>query len=210
LRRIFFSPYFSEQYITKKHPKKTSANTVAFQVHPVTTTTYTVTYNQNLPSGYAVSTSKTWYTDSTSTDLSGSPIILNGSADMTCEDTSGNVRTLQGWNTYSSGAGSSYSFGASINTDAGFAGYTLTLYAMWSDPVAPTTGFMYWKVDGDDNNKTIHYYASPGTGRAAVVIGTNGVEHTSLGSSDRELNMLYLKIILLQQIWKVVLKTLKV
>ena len=105
---------------------------------------------------------------------------------MTCEDTSGYVRTLQGWNTYSSGAGSSYSFGASINTDAGFAGYTLTLYAMWSDPVAPTTGFMYWKVDGDDNNKTIHYYASPGEGRAAVVIGTNGVEHTSLGSSDRE------------------------
>ena len=149
-------------------------------------TPYTVTYNQNLPSGYAVPTSKTWYTDSTSTDLSGSPIVLSGSSDMTCEDTSGNVRTLQGWNTYSSGAGSSYSFGASINTDAGFIGDTLTLYAMWSDPVAPTTGFMYWKVDGDDNNKTIHYYASPGEGRAAVVIGTDGVEHTSLGSSDRE------------------------
>ncbi|MBR3288904.1 MAG: BspA family leucine-rich repeat surface protein [Lachnospiraceae bacterium] len=149
-------------------------------------TPYIVTYNQNLPSGYSLSGGKTWYTDSTSTDLSGSPIVLSGSAEMTCEDTSGNVRTLQGWNTYSSGAGSSYSFGASINTDAGFIGDTLTLYAMWSDPVAPTTGFMYWKVDGDDNNKTIHYYASPGEGRAAVVIGTNGVEHTSLGSSDRE------------------------
>ncbi|MBQ2204771.1 MAG: BspA family leucine-rich repeat surface protein, partial [Lachnospiraceae bacterium] len=160
--------------------------TTAFQVHAATTTTYTVQYNQNLPAGYTLSGGMTWYTDSTTTDLTGSPIILNGSADMTCEDTSGYVRTLQGWNTYSSGGGSSYSFGASINTDAGFAGYTLTLYAMWSDPVAPTTGFMYWKVDGDDNNKTIHYYASPGTGRAAVVIGTDGVEHTSLGSSDRE------------------------
>ena len=149
-------------------------------------TTYTVQYNQNLPTGYTLSGGMTWYTDSTTTDLTGSPITLKGSADMTCEDTSGNVRTLQGWNTYSSGAGSSYSFGASINTDAGFIGDTLTLYAMWSDPVAPTTGFMYWKVDGDDSNKTIHYYANPGEGRAAVVIGTNGVEHTSLGSSDRE------------------------
>ena len=149
-------------------------------------TTYTVQYNQNLPTGYTLSGGMTWYTDSTTTDLTGSPIVLKGSDDMTCEDTSGNTRTLQGWNTYSSGAGSSYSFGASINTDAGFIGDTLTLYAMWSDPVAPTTGFMYWKVDGDDNNKTIHYYASPGEGRAAVVIGTNGVEHTGLGSSDRE------------------------
>ena len=153
---------------------------------PSAPTTYTVTYNQNLPSGYSLSDGKTWYTDSTSTDLSGSPIVLSGSSDMTCEDTSGNTRTLLGWNTYSSGAGSSYDFGDFINTDTGFAGDTLTLYAMWSDPVAPTTGFMYWKVDGDDNNKTIHYYATPGEGRAAVVIGTNGVEHTSLGSSDRE------------------------
>lgn len=46
--------------------------------------------------------------------------------------------------------------------------------------------FMYWKIDGDDANKTIHYYASAGDGRTAVTIGTDGIEYTGLETSEKE------------------------
>ena len=45
--------------------------------------------------------------------------------------------------------------------------------------------FMYWKVDGAEDNPTIHYYATDGDGRTAVDFDENGVVYTSLSESER-------------------------
>ena len=136
-------------------------------------TTYTVKYNQDLPTGYTLSGGMTWYTDSTTTDLTGSPIILKGSADMTCEDTSGNTRTLQGWNTQPELKGNTFNFGDTFNDPVYFdSDPTCTLYAMWSDPVGPgPTGDWYWYLEGDT---IIHYTNTYEAGRTPVEYDTNG------------------------------------
>ena len=105
-----------------------------------TPTTYTVTYNQNLPSGYTISTSKTWYTDSTSDDLSSNPIKISGSAGMTCENADGYVRKLEAWNTLADKSGTPYMFAENIDSPSAFTSNPLTLYAVWGDPVVPTPG----------------------------------------------------------------------
>lgn len=101
--------------------------------------TYSVTYDQNLPSGYNLSSGKTWYADSASGDLSGSPIVLSGSADMTCIDANHNVCRLEGWNTKEDLTGESFNFNSEIDDEKEslFTSGKLTLYAKWSDPVAP-------------------------------------------------------------------------
>ena len=101
--------------------------------------TYSVTYDQNLPSGYNLSAGKTWYADSASGDLSGSPIVLSGSADMTIKDANHNVCTLEGWNTKEDLTGESFNFNSEIDDEKEslFTSGKLTLYAKWSDPVAP-------------------------------------------------------------------------
>ena len=56
---------------------------------------------------------------------------------------------------------------------------------MYAAPSAPP--YMYWIVDGDGDNKTIHYYASAtdGDGRTAVDFDENGVVYTSLSDDER-------------------------
>ena len=110
------------------------------QVSPPTPTTYTIKYDKNLPSGYTISTSMTWYTDSTSDDLSSNPIKISGSAGMTCENADGYVRKLEAWNTLADKSGTPYMFAENISSPAAFTSNPLTLYAVWGDPVVPTPG----------------------------------------------------------------------
>ena len=145
-----------------------------------TPTTYTVTYNQNLPSGYSLSDGKTWYPDETFPNAESIYTELNGSDDMTCEDADGITRKLLKWNTKADGTGTEYNFADEIADATHFTEYKLILYAVWSE--GP---YMYWIVDGDGDNKTIHYYASAGEGRTAVDFDENGVVYTSLSEDER-------------------------
>ena len=131
-----------EMEMTYTESENSADATILLQVRetPSTPTTYTIKYDKNLPSGYTISTSMTWYTDSTSDDLSSNPIKISGSAGMTCENADGYVRKLEAWNTLADKSGTPYMFAENISSPAAFTSNPLTLYAVWGDPVVPTPG----------------------------------------------------------------------
>ena len=128
-----------------------------------------------------MSEGKTWYDYDESDDLSSSPITVKGSDDMTCKNEDGYVRSLVYWTSNTAVGSYIYEFGAVYdeNSENLFTDKVLILEAVWT---VPKPGPSYWKVDGDDDNKTIHYYATDGEGRTVVDFDENGVVYTNLDS----------------------------
>ena len=148
---------------------------------PAEDLTWSITYSQNLPDGYTIPATTTWYADQTSDDYTTNPVTVSGSNTMKCVNaTNDRACTLTGWKLLNPTTGTSVSFGTVIDNPSKVNNMPrVTLFAQWSNSAPytpPITPFLYWYVDGD----ALHFSNTDAAGRTPITNDADGLVYTGL------------------------------